>query len=327
MSLGTAFEHAWKAWNRFWFRPYSAHTLAAIRIATGLMLAYVHAIWLYDITAFMGPDAWIDGETIRSLHSQRSKWSYLWYIQSVPLLSLHQVVAILASLAMAIGMGTRLVIPLVWFMTLMVCHRMTGLLFGLDQVVMMLSMYLMVSLCGAEWSWDAWWRDRTKRPTSFLFPASRPDSWNTIATRLMQLHLCVVYLFGGVSKLRGDMWWDGSALWFAAASYEYQSLDLTWIGRYPTMTAFLTHITLFWETFYIATVWPKATRPWTLAMALMVHLGIAMFLGMITFGSMMIVANAAFIDPETTRRTSQVVRRWLGRSSSNTELQSGQDRR
>jgi hypothetical protein len=35
-----------------------------------------------------------------------------------------------------------------------------------------------------------------------------------------------------------------------------------------------------------------------LGMAVIVHGGIALFLGMITFGCMMIVANMAFIEPE-----------------------------
>ena len=122
-----------------------------------------------------------------------------------------------------------------------------------------------------------------------------------VATRLAQIHLCVIYMFGGLWKARGEMWWDGTALWFAAVNYEYQSNDLTWIARYPVLFAALTHLTVFWETFYCALVWPRWTRPLVLLTAVMVHGGIALFLGMITFGVMMIVANGVFIVPETMR--------------------------
>ncbi len=198
------------------------------------MAAYIHLIWLSDISSFMGKDAWIDLELIRQIHAGRSKWSYLWFIDSTPLLVLHQVIAICLALMMALGVATRLTSVLTWFVTLMVCHRMTGLLFGLDQVVMMLAMYLMLAPCGSVWSVDAWARDRHGFRSWFL-PDNRATTSTTIATRLIQLHLCVVYLFGGVSKLRGEMWWDGTALWYAAASYEYQSLDLTWIGHFPCL--------------------------------------------------------------------------------------------
>jgi len=40
--------------------------------------------------------------------------------------------------------------------------------------------------------------------------------------------MCVNLLVRRIAKMRGDTWWDGSALWFAFASLEYQSLDMTW---------------------------------------------------------------------------------------------------
>ena len=183
---------------------------------------------------------------------------------------------------------------------------------------MMLAMYLMIAPCGSVYSIDAWLRDRRAMKSNWL-PGPDKSTLTTISTRVLQIHLCIVYLFGGISKLRGDMWWDGTALWFAAASYEYQSMDLTWIGRFPLLTALLTHATIFWETFYCGLVWPRGTRPWTLAMAVLVHAGIGLFLGMVTFGSMMIVANGAFVTPETTRRIFQACLRWIGRGSSSIE--------
>ena len=312
----------WKdGWNRFWFAPLEPHTLGLLRICTGLMMAYMHAVWLWAARDFLGPDAWLDGNTVRQLHEFDFKWSYLWYIDQIHWIWAHQWMAILVSLCMAVGLFSRVTTALSWVMMLMVCHRMTGTLFGLDQVVMMLAMYLMLSDCGAVYSLDRYWWIGSKR-SRWWSASPGPTGRNRIATRLLQLHLCVVYLFGGISKLRGEMWWDGSALWFAAASYEYQSFDLTWIGHFPLMVSLLTHLTIFWETFYCALVWPKWTRPWTLGMAFLVHGGIALFLGMITFGTMMIVANWSFVEPAITRRIFRVFQRSPGRGSSGTGLQS-----
>jgi hypothetical protein len=184
---------------------------------------------------------------------------------------------------------------------------MTGLLFGLDQIVMMVTMYLMIARSGDEISLDRYVSDRKPTvPQTALketqFQQSSP--YNSIAARLMQIHLCVIYLFGGLGKMRGETWWDGSAVWLSAVSYEYQSLDLTWIGNFPVLMALAAHVTLFWETFYVCLVWPQTTRYWVLAIAVGVHAGIAIYLGMITFGWMMIVANCVFIEP-------QIMSRWL----------------
>jgi hypothetical protein len=99
--------------------------------------------------------------------------------------------------------------------------------------------------------------------------------------------------------MRGEMWWDGSALWYAFASLEYQSIDMLWTAKHRWLLATLTHVTVFWETFYCFLVWPKLTRPICIAMAVGVHLGIALFLGMKTFGLAMIIGNLAFVYPET----------------------------
>ncbi|MFK7738292.1 MAG: HTTM domain-containing protein [Pirellulaceae bacterium] len=298
-------------WRRFWFQPLGAETLAVIRICTGAMLAYMHVIWLSRQADFFGPQAWINREASQSLHAGDWAWSWFWYADSPLAVYSHLGMAILFSLLMMVGLGTRLVIPLAWFLTLMVCHRSTLALFGLDQVVMMLTMYLSFARSGSVFSLDAKLRDRLGRPPedsgeSWLFPSSKAVDTNRIATRLIQLHLCAIYLFGGLSKMRGEMWYDGSAMWFTIVNYEYQSLDLTWMGRSPLLIATLSGMTIFWETFYSALVWPRLTRPLVLAMAVFVHGGIAIGLGMITFGAIMIVANLAFIAPPFWRRFERV---------------------
>ena len=272
------------------------------------MLAYVHLVWALRLSDFMGPHALIHGELIKRFHREDFAWSYLWHIDSMPILWTHQCIAILVAIGMCVGVLTRLATPLAWFMTLMVCHRMTGFLFGLDQVVMMLSMYLMIAPTGSVWSIDAWLAKRHEKSDQrsrlgqsrlgqWLFPSVKASSMVTVSTRLIQIHLCIVYLFGGIAKLRGEMWWDGTAIWFSAVAFEYQSLDLTWLGRFPVLVAIITHVTVFWEAFYCALVWQRWCRPIILAIAFAVHGGIGVFLGMITFGSMMMVANVAFIEP------------------------------
>lgn len=306
-----AWVQAWGAnWDRFWFTPREPQTLAIIRIACGAMLAYIHLVWASVISDFMGANAWMSRELVRSLHRDDWAWSWLWYTENPLWLGLHQFIAIAVSLMMMVGLLTRIAVPLAWWMTLMVCHRLTGALFGLDQMVVMLAMYLMISHCGSVWSVDAILRRRYQALgrlpytswKAWLWPAPSATINNNVATRLIQLHLCVIYLFGGLSKMRGEMWFDGSALWYTAVNYEYQSLDITWIGRWRFLVASLTAVTIFWETFYIALIWPRLTRPIMLALALLVHGGIAIALGMVTFGSIMIVANLAFIAPRTIQR-------------------------
>jgi hypothetical protein len=287
------FTDALQAWERFWFTPTRPETLALIRILGGAMLFYTHFVWGLKLNAFLGPHAFIDNATALQLQEGWYSWSYLWYIESPALLWTLHIAALIIFALFTLGLFTRVVSVLAFVVTLAYCHRLHGAQFGLDQVNAMLATYLMIAPCGEVYSLDRWrrlWR-------SGQWPAPRAFISTNIATRLIQLHLCILYLFGGISKLRGQMWWDGSAVWGAIANLEYQSIDLTWLAQYPWIIAALTHITVFWETFYCFTIWPKWSRPLTLALAVAVHGGIALGLGMVTFGTAMIIANMAFVSP------------------------------
>jgi hypothetical protein len=291
----------WSAWNRFWFTPALPHTLALIRILGGGMLFYTHLVWTLHLGHFLGPESWVTIDVSRTLHQDTYAWTYWWLTDSPALMwPLH--LAALAIFAMlTIGLYTRVVSILAWLIAVAYCHRLVGAMFGLDQTNTMLAMYLMIGPAGAAWSVDRWRARRRAQARGEKAPNAAPSVSGNVAIRLLQLHLCVVYLFGGLGKMRGELWWDGSALWYALANLEYQSFSMTWLVRSPWLIALLSAVTMFWETFYCFLVWPRLTRPIALGMAVLVHGGIALFMGMITFGVAMIFANLAFVPPETTK--------------------------
>lgn len=305
--------HVLSAWDRFWFTPRSPYVLSLLRITTGMYLLYCHVVLATDLSSFLGADAWIQPELAESLHDGKfgdADWgrSYLWHIQSDALLWLHHLFTILVTAAFMIGLGTRITAPTAWLLQLMYIHRLTGALFGLDQIITYMAMYLSLAPCGSFFSVDAIIRKRlgnkldSNRKLQWLLPDRSPTVMTNVATRLLQLHLCVIYLFGGLAKARGESWWDGTAMWYAVGNYEYQSLDMTWLADYPRVFSLLTHITLFWEISYCFLIWPRLFRPLMLLVAVAVHGGIALFLGMATFGTAMICANAIFVDPAWLRR-------------------------
>jgi hypothetical protein len=161
----------------------------------------------------------------------------------------------------------------------------------------MLAMYLAVGPSGDAFSLDRWLKRRNADE-----PLSVPRSWTAnLAIRLIQIHMCIIYLFAGMAKLTGLAWWDGTALWMAFGNMEYQSMDMTWIANHPILINVMTHVTLFWEISYWALVWSRLTRPVVLLLAIPLHLGIAICLGMITFGLIMLVGNMAFLPPDFVR--------------------------
>ncbi len=298
--VGTWIRAQWQGWTKFWFQPSDPATLGVIRICTGWMLFYTHLVWTLDFQDFFGPRAaWLDLDTAALIQGDGWAWSHFWVVQSPAMLMLIHVASLAVFLLLMVGLWTRVTSVVALLIAISYVHRVPGALFGLDQINTLLALYVAIGPSGAAFSVDAW---RTKRRNGHQADTTRPRVGTTVAIRLLQIHMCIVYLFAGMAKLQGQTWWNGTALWGAIANLEYQTVDLTWLVHSPTFVAFLTHLTVFWELFYIALVWPRATRPFVLAVAVLVHVGIGICLGMMTFGFAMLIGNMAFVTPEFVRR-------------------------
>ena len=286
-------------WNRFWFEPADPATLGIIRICAGAMLFYTHAVWALDLMAFFGPHSWLSPEAVQLLQQGTYTYSYLWWLQDSPaaLWAAH-IAALVAFAMLSVGFFSRTAAIVSLVAALSYVNRVPGALFGLDQINILLCTYLAVGPCGDAFSLDRW---LAARRAGGVLPVRK--SWTAnLAIRLIQLHMCVIYLFAGISKLTGMAWWDGTAMWMAFGNMEYQSLDMTWMADWPRLMNLMAHVTIAWEISYIFLVWPRLTRPVMLLLAVPLHMGIAVCLGMVTFGLIMLVGNFAFVRPELIRQ-------------------------
>jgi hypothetical protein len=302
--IATYWRDAWGAWDRFWFTPTDPATLSAIRLFAGAMLFYTHLVWSFDLSAFFGPNGWLPLELYQAdkFDSQGNMVVYhlslLPWIGSTWLLWVLHIVALVTMFMFMIGLFTRTTAVLTALFAINYLARvMPGAFFGLDKVNCMLALYLMLGPCGSRYSVDRLIRIRRGHNTQM-----EPRVMANVAIRLIQLHLCCIYLYSGLGKLEGITWWTGEAIWLAIANLEYQSLDATFLGHYPWLMNLLAFATVFWELFYAFLIWPRFTRPWMLATAVGVHAFISLCMGMITFGLAMLIANLSFVSPATVRR-------------------------
>ncbi len=283
----------WQGWNQFWFTPRDPATLGVIRICTGLMLFYTHLVWSKDLLGFLGREGRLSLDFVERFQRSSFAWSHLLWVDSPAAIWAIHLFALAVFALLTVGFASRTMSVLAFLLTVSYAHRAVGALFGLDQINIMLSLYLMVGPCGDEYSVDRQ-LNRIKKPGD-------PSVTANIAIRLIQVHMCVIYLFAGLGKLLGASWWDGTAMWLSLANYEYQSIDMTWLGHWPWLINILTHITVFWEVSYCVLVWPRLTRPLVVFLAIPLHLGIAICLGMITFGTAMLIGNLAFVSSSLIR--------------------------
>ncbi len=206
-----------------------------------------------------------------------------------------------------IGFQSRITAILAWTIAVSTSRRVPGILFGFDQMISIWLFYLAITgASGQAFSLDRFLSLRRKSLSrKDLVEIPRPTISANLAIRLIQIHLCVIYGIAGLSKLGGPSWWNGSAIIKLLANGEFRPFDLTGILALPGAESALnlaTHLALFTEIFYPALIWVRPLRPWVIGLALMMHAGIALTLGLTEFSLAMATGNLAFVSGPWVRK-------------------------
>jgi hypothetical protein len=289
-----------EGWNAFWYTPVDPTLLGLIRIMTGLMLLYTHAVWGLALNEFFGPDAWISPdlvdvvETGHNIFPNHFAYSVWWLVPPRWIWPAYAFMMLILAL-FTVGLWTRVTSLLSLVVVISFVNRVPEALFGLDKMNAILTFYLTVGPSGRGLSLDRWLAQRRRGRQ----PADTQRSVGAnFALRLIQVHMCIIYFFAGISKLQGMAWWNGEAMWLAFGNLEYQSADMTWLAWHPWAVHFLTHFTAFWEISFCVIIWLPLLRPLVLASSVVMHLGIGACLGLWTFSLMMMLGCAAFLPTE-----------------------------
>jgi uncharacterized membrane protein YphA (DoxX/SURF4 family) len=351
-----------RAWDRFFFTPADPTTLGMIRISCGLIVVYTLIAFTLDLQAFFGKDAWVDLPT-RNLKREKEavppivwgwapdeqkpqegtpEWSIWFHVTDPTAMTIVHYGFILAAILFTIGFCTRITAAITWFAMLSYINRSQTTVFGVDTMTAITLLYLMIGPSGAALSVDRliwrWWvtsralrhgggPNKPGEEVACDLPLRVvPSVGANLAIRLLQVHLCIIYMAAGLSKLQGNFWWQGSAVWGTIANYELAPMQNE---LYLAFLRFLSRNRFCWELFMTVSsiftlvfeisftflVWPRRTRWVILWMAIALHGGIGLFMGLKTFSMMMLTMCLAFVAPETIHRLLG----WLARAPGPTD--------
>ncbi len=159
--------------------------------------------------------------------------------------------------------------------------------YGVDNFMTIGLFYLMLSPLPDRYSLD--WRLRKSR--------SRDPHLLGFWHRVLQLHLCVIYFFSGLTKCLGSGWWDGSNIWRALIRPPFNIIDpeilVRWKYLFPVAGIFICLLEIGYPFF----IWNGKTRKIWLICICAMHAGIGLTMGMYLFGLIMIVINVAAFGP------------------------------
>lgn len=197
--------------------------------------------------------------------------------------SVHLILSVylLALLGLLVGWKTRLMAVAAWFINFLLIHAGGGLVYGMDTFTHIALFYCIVMPVGDYLSLDTYLLKRQPRPSIAA----------GMTRRMLQLHLCIVYMSSGLEKASGSQWWNGEAIWRSLMLPVFQQFDMSWLSEATWLAVAVGWLVLATEIGYGVLIWWQKTRVIWLGLTIGMHLFIGLFLGMWLFASIMIILN------------------------------------
>jgi hypothetical protein len=191
------------------------------------------------------------------------------------------------ALCLLVGALSRSAAVVVWFLHLCTTNSAALFSYGVDNFTSIGLFYLMLAPLPDQWTLDARLRHATPKD-------HRVQGFHR---RILQMHMCLVYFFGGIAKSVGVGWWNGTSLWRALIRPPFDVIrpDLLILGK--NTLPILGILVCVAETGYAFFIWPRKSRPVWFALIIGMHVVIGITMGMYLFASIMIVLNTAAFGP------------------------------
>lgn len=271
-----------------------------------------------DYVSYWGFDR---SKTIRQGQPIFSMW---FHLTGPTEMAVAHAIAIAIMVLFTLGLWTRVTAVLTWFAAVNYIHRTQYVLFGMDTMSNILLIYLMIGNSGGALSLDRLIararavRESLRRTgqidgaTAEFLARPTPTMSAGLALRLTQVHFCFIYMAAGLSKLKGPAWWGHQAYWDTCANPEFTMIFFTWYEEamrmlvsnrflYSLVAAGAIIHTFVAEIGLPFLVWTRA-RPWIVFVGILLHAGIAIFMGLTVFSLLMMLLLLSYIPGAAIRK-------------------------
>jgi len=284
----------WRKWSAFWFGEADCRPLEIVRIGIGVICAWQYG-WLpqQDVLTLYGSNGLLLPEMIES-PTHPTTFTALYFLREdgQVLVFIYGFAAL--SLAFAAGCLTRWIKWPLCIAFLSIFNRNELIVYGVDQVTLLLLVFLCLAPIGARWSFDSWWHNRLGGTAT----ASQANWRASAVQRLIQVQMAIIFFSTGMDKLNGPAWRSGDAAWIALTDNEVALFPLAIASQHYWLVRLSSWITLLLEVLYPFLIWSRHSRLPMLSLAIGLHLAIALVFGMYHFSAVMICGHLAFVRGE-----------------------------
>jgi HTTM domain len=282
----------------FLFPSETDHWLAILRVGLGI------EVMLYSMSLRIDWTCLLSGPVRRLTEALLSLESHFiprlgWFVTLAAQVGIDENRLLLAAWAslfvagcsLVIGFASRASAVAAWFIHLCVAKSGGFVSYGMDNFMTIGLFYLMLSPLPDRFSVDWRLRDFRSQDPQFL------GFWR----RVLQLHLCIIYFFSGLSKCLGTGWWNGSSVWRALTRPPFNEINPEILVTFKHVFPLAGILVCLLELGYPFLIWSTRTRKIWLISVCGMHVVIAVTMGMYLFSLVMIVLNMAAFGPSLFR--------------------------
>jgi hypothetical protein len=267
-------------------KPATGESLSIFRILIGLYGIIQALILRPDFGDFVSDKGWLNWDISQAFTmpwQPHIKYvAHLFSFLGIPSSVVPDIIYYLFLLSLFFliaGLFTRMAALLSWLLFWIISSSMRMYTYGADYFLQLALFYMIFMPVNKTYSLD----------NLFGFATNAPSYLVTFSQRVMQLHLCLVYFFSGMSKVHNPLWLDGNGVWAIIYHSDWASFNFSWMASVPIIPQLVGIAVIALEVFYLVCMWiPRVRSYWFVLISLM-HIGIGFVLGIPMFAAIMII--------------------------------------
>lgn len=189
---------------------------------------------------------------------------------------------LVVGLLLLLGYRICITAALCWLLQTMILNSSPLFAYGFDGILLSLLFYLFIFELGYQWLGIS--NNHSKTQLTLIFH------------KVLQLHVCIIYLLSGIPKARSWVWTEGDLLFNILQHPQFTHLFSPLALRlfaHPFISLTACWFTIIIETGYPFAVWIRGLNKIFLIGILLLHILIGLLMGLWLFAAIMLVFNIA----------------------------------
>jgi hypothetical protein len=283
---------------QFWFAQQSPIPLALFRILFGWIVVLCLCVhYGSDYQLAFSDHAMVPIETVSNVNwgQQQPMLDVFALLPSGDLWKLGLFVLLCAiSFALTLGFFTR-TSAFILMLGIISLHRHSGWYFNAgDRYMVLALMLLSMSNAGDVLSIDSILRGLREDWRKVGFKPPESARW---VQRMLQMNLCLAYAHSAFSKISGQIWLDGSAVYYSTRFRDFFHWPITFLADTKTGCLLLTWFTVLVEGGFPFLVWVPELTYWVLLCGLILHSNLDLAMNIPNFQWLFVATYVLFVRP------------------------------